>query len=569
MIYKRQILSAFFSKVIIIYTVSIAFPGTYERDIAEIFKIIINDKIEKTTHDVNLHRIYEEGNRNPYLGIPITKEGDTLDIGDGIEIFKEISTRIDFTSGNFLRLGIGTEHMMDCLKAMGGESCARAQFKGFREGKPFWYLNKGDAWIKGVILHDDRMEANPKGTEYYVESTRTKTILVVLKGVVGVRPLNIADEILVREGQQIEIVSANVRPNPPTAVNTEYLNEVIKLIRPAVIVIRTPSNGTITDKPSIQLSGLVSDDAAREVALTINQKDAGHIGVTRGKFTRNIMLLDGENVLMLRAMTRYGEIRESISVTKVSAQSVPIQLPNVRGRAKTAAINYLERAGFTIAGVTEQVTGKGRGGVVVDQSPAPGTLLPFGSAVELVVEQPPPLAQVPDLVGRSEREARELLGKYALRMGDVAHQSTGRGKGGTVVTQTPNPHSLIRQGSKVHLVVEDFSKETQEAINRIQQGPHSAMPQSTVRASGRPTGGSSTVRVENATGHTVRIYFSGPQSRILEVPDRQLRDIDLAAGRYQVAAETTDPKIIPFYGERTYEPNREYRSHFVIQSRFR
>jgi hypothetical protein len=104
-----------------------------------------------------------------------------------------------------------------------------------------------------------------------------------------------------------------------------------------------------------------------------------------------------------------------------------------------------------------------------------------------------------------------------------------------------------------------------EGIDRIQRGKHIPIPPQTIK----PTPGVAGTRVTitNGTGNTLRIYFRGPVSRLLEVPNGQSREVSLVAGRYQLAAETSNPRIIPFYAERTYAPNTSYQSRFYLRPR--
>jgi hypothetical protein len=108
---------------------------------------------------------------------------------------------------------------------------------------------------------------------------------------------------------------------------------------------------------------------------------------------------------------------------------------------------------------------------------------------------------------------------------------------------------------------------TKEAIDRIRLGRITGMPPPTSQAT--PGVAGTRMTIENRTGYTLRVYFRGPASRLVEVPNGQAREVSLVAGPYQVAAETLDRKVTPFYGEDTYQPQRSYKFSFYIRSQRR
>ena len=103
----------------------------------------------------------------------------------------------------------------------------------------------------------------------------------------------------------------------------------------------------------------------------------------------------------------------------------------------------------------------------------------------------------------------------------------------------------------------------EEAIRRIQAGQHTPIPAPTTAPASGPEGKGMTV--ENTTGYTVRVYFSGPASRKVVVPDRRSESVDLSVGEYQIAAEVPDSPIVPFYGRQAYQPSTHYWLKFYTQ----
>ena len=96
----------------------------------------------------------------------------------------------------------------------------------------------------------------------------------------------------------------------------------------------------------------------------------------------------------------------------------------------------------------------------------------------------------------------------------------------------------------------------EEAIRRIQAGRHTPMPPPTTAPASGPTGKGMTI--ENGTGQTLHVHFSGPVSRTVVVPDGSSESVELAVGDYQVAAEIPASRIIPFFGRQAYQSFTHY-----------
>lgn len=112
-------------------------------------------------------------------------------------------------------------------------------------------------------------------------------------------------------------------------------------------------------------------------------------------------------------------------------------VPDVLHLSMPAAVDYLSRAGF-------QVAGGDKGGMVVQQIPLPGTRLPAGSTVKLATgpreNGTQQVAQlVPDFRGLSNRQARNLAARLGLA---VAIEGAGY-----AVAQTPAPGTQAREGN--------------------------------------------------------------------------------------------------------------------------
>ena len=71
--------------------------------------------------------------------------------------------------------------------------------------------------------------------------------------------------------------------------------------------------------------------------------------------------------------------------------------------------------------------------------------------------------------------------------------------------------------------------------------------------------------IENGTGHTLHVHFSGPVSRTVVVPDGRSESVELVVGDYQVAAEVPGSRITPFYGQQSYQSFTHYWLKFYTR----
>jgi serine/threonine-protein kinase len=128
-------------------------------------------------------------------------------------------------------------------------------------------------------------------------------------------------------------------------------------------------------------------------------------------------------------------------------------VPNVVGMARPDAERVLDQTGFDVGDVSEQ-PGQTARGEVLDTRPRPGTETPIPGPVALVLSAGPATIQVPDVVGRSFAQARQLLQQLGLAVGDVAAPNGGQPDGGAMVmSQSPAAGAQVPAGSKITLRV--------------------------------------------------------------------------------------------------------------------
>ena len=133
-----------------------------------------------------------------------------------------------------------------------------------------------------------------------------------------------------------------------------------------------------------------------------------------------------------------------------------VLVPNVVGQMQAAATSAIISAGLTLGTVTMQSSTTVAPGNVISESPAAGTSVASGLAVNLVVSSgapPPAPVPVPNVVGQTQAAATSAITGAGLTVGTVTMQSSTTVPSGNVIGQNPAAGAQSASGSAVDLVV--------------------------------------------------------------------------------------------------------------------
>lgn len=148
-----------------------------------------------------------------------------------------------------------------------------------------------------------------------------------------------------------------------------------------------------------------------------------------------------------------GAGRKAIGIVRVAvnvaAPPVLLPAPDVTGASEATATGALEAVGLTSAIARSNSTSIAIG-VVISQSPAGGTLVATGSAVNLVVSLG---AQVPNLVLSPRADASATLAAAGLTLGTVTEVNHATVPAGSVISQNPLAGTNAPPGSAVTIEV--------------------------------------------------------------------------------------------------------------------
>jgi beta-lactam-binding protein with PASTA domain/tRNA A-37 threonylcarbamoyl transferase component Bud32 len=134
-----------------------------------------------------------------------------------------------------------------------------------------------------------------------------------------------------------------------------------------------------------------------------------------------------------------------------------VRVPNVVRLSEEQAVRELENAEFDVE-VVERPSKRDEG-EVFRQDPQAGEMADEGSTVTIYVSTGPAPVEVPDVVGLSVEEARDVLRDEGLRIGDVTFQPNDEVDEGEVVDQFPRASEEVETGTPIDLVVSSGPEE--------------------------------------------------------------------------------------------------------------
>jgi serine/threonine-protein kinase len=150
---------------------------------------------------------------------------------------------------------------------------------------------------------------------------------------------------------------------------------------------------------------------------------------------------------------RPGRTAEEGSTVHLRVSSGPGQapVPAVTGLPRHEAEKQLKDAGFK-AKAEQEFSDTVKRGIVIDASPAVGTLIERGTTVTLTVSKGKEQVAVPDVDGETEDNARSAIESAGLRVGKVTEEESDEDPG-TVIGQSPAAGTKVAKGAAVDLTV--------------------------------------------------------------------------------------------------------------------
>ena len=162
---------------------------------------------------------------------------------------------------------------------------------------------------------------------------------------------------------------------------------------------------------------------------------------------------DVEEGLVLKSEPSGGETATKGSTVALKVSSGPklAKVPVVVGSQRSLAVQQIRGRGFVPS--VEEVTNSAPEGQVIRQAPSAGSQLPPGSTVSITVSKGEEKATSPNVIGKERAEAVEMVREAGLKPVVQEQETEVPSQVGRVTDQFPPPHSEVKPGSTVTLVV--------------------------------------------------------------------------------------------------------------------
>jgi beta-lactam-binding protein with PASTA domain/predicted Ser/Thr protein kinase len=143
----------------------------------------------------------------------------------------------------------------------------------------------------------------------------------------------------------------------------------------------------------------------------------------------------------------------ALLISLLSRGGQTVVVPGVLGEGFAEADEILEDAGLDAERGAEEPSDRFAAGQVMAQDPGEGERVTEGAQVTLTISTGPDAAEVPEVVGLPEAEARAAIERAGFQVGSVSQQPSGDAAPGLVIDQDPDPGARLRRGESVSIVV--------------------------------------------------------------------------------------------------------------------
>lgn len=213
-----------------------------------------------------------------------------------------------------------------------------------------------------------------------------------------------------------------------------------------------------SDKQTESESGKVEMIDVRGMTYDEAKKALDKLGlkIKKGKIESSNKYEEGQ--IISQSAEKGDMIKKGTTVTVVISSGIgDIEVPDVKGLDEEAAINKLNDKGFKYSR-DYQNSDSVASGMVISQSPESGSSAKKGETVTIVVSQGKKAVSVPNVVNKSESEAKSILSSAGLSVTSVSTEASDTVSAGNVISQSIASGKYVDAGTTISLVVSSGPK---------------------------------------------------------------------------------------------------------------
>ena len=224
------------------------------------------------------------------------------------------------------------------------------------------------------------------------------------------------------------------------------------------VVGQNPSGGTVVRKGSAVILTVSSGPGMSAIPDVVGEKQGVAVDTLRAAGFRTAVTkaanatVPGGEVISTNPPATAIVLRGSRVQLLVSSGPQAVPVPDVVAQSQTDAEVALLNAGLKLGAVTKESSNQ-TPGTVISQTPAPGTSVPAGAAVTLVVAKAPANVAVPNVVGKGPTKATNALSAAGFAVTTTTTTVTDTAENNRVVSQSPSAGQSIKPGSTVTITI--------------------------------------------------------------------------------------------------------------------
>ncbi|MBM0045959.1 Stk1 family PASTA domain-containing Ser/Thr kinase [Anaerococcus sp. mt242] len=163
------------------------------------------------------------------------------------------------------------------------------------------------------------------------------------------------------------------------------------------------------------------------------------------------------------------KVDRGTTVNLVISGGREVEVPDLRNMTLSQADETLKEVGLRLGRTNPQSSDNVEKDLILSQTPRSYSKLQAGSEVDVVVSTGPDqrvnTVEVPNLIGKSEQDAKAVINQYGLNLRDVKYQNSSSVEKGFVISQSIANGTQVANNSNIDLVVslgaeEDTEEET-------------------------------------------------------------------------------------------------------------
>lgn len=246
------------------------------------------------------------------------------------------------------------------------------------------------------------------------------------------------------ENKQKERVTSQSKPpiKPKKGIRTRYKVLIVAILLTIVAIglmlFNSPRTVTVPDVVG----------RSREEAVEMIEVAGLEVGEIKNEATNDF----SEGIVVKTTPGANTSRRQGSKIDIVVATAALVSVPDVSGKDRETATQELENLGLKVT-VKEEYSDSIGEGLVVKTNPQTNSSVEKGSSVTLYVSKGVAPELVPNVVGKSQDSASQILQDAGFYIGSVIQEYSSTVESGVVISTDPVANTELAKGSVINIVV--------------------------------------------------------------------------------------------------------------------